>query len=140
MRGGKQKCPYGTKDEQQTVNLWKTACRILNSEYDNDYRCEWHVIQSYGTCNMWVWKDGETSKEEDKHLDVYWENWNRAILGVSGSYTISEYRKGKWVQISKENVGYRSFDLSDYIGSSQQKFGEVIAESVDESYREFFYE
>jgi hypothetical protein len=138
QKGGKQYCPTSTHEEQEIVNYWSSCCRNLVQNFDSNYRCEWHIWQVGGTCNMWVWKSGQTSKGQDQHLDVYWINWNTGLLGIKATFTEREKKNGRWREIGKYTVGTRQCDLSDYLGESQESITYGMASCINQAYYDFF--
>lgn len=144
MRGGKTSCPTDTLKEQTIVNFWKTTSRILNESYDANYRTEWHIIGTFQSCNMWVWKKDETSKFLDKHIDCYWQSYtdNSKILGVKATITRSKsnpYNTERFIQISKVTAAQRSVNLTqEYNDFDQEIFCAHIAAIINAVYDEAF--
>jgi hypothetical protein len=126
QKGGKQACPYSTPTEQLIRNIWNSTIRILKN-FDANYRGEFHVFKKSGACNLWVWKKGETSKDYENHMDIYWYNFDSWMLGITAT------KDGKHVG------GNRTFDLSYAQGYSQEELATEIAGKVDGVYNEIFY-
>ena len=126
QRGGRKKCPYGTEKEQWIRNIWSTTIKKLQN-IDPNYRGEFHVFTGSGSCNLWVWKHGETSATDENHLDVYWYNYDAWKLGITVT------RKGKHVG------GNQIFDMSYCKDYSQDDIAYEIANTIDGVYDDFFY-
>ena len=68
QRGGDCNPRHRYRNQTQ---YWQTILRILQENYDEDYRGEWHVNRRHGTCNLWVWKHDETSPDDENHIDIW---------------------------------------------------------------------
>jgi hypothetical protein len=127
QRGGKKKCPYGTPKEQIIRNIWNTTLHKLQNIYDQNYRGEFHVFTGSGVCNLWVWKKGETSQNDENHMDIYWYNYDTWELGITVT------RHGKHVGKTQH------YDMSYAKDYSQDNFAIEIAGAIDDVYNDFFY-
>lgn len=127
QRGGKQACLYDTERNQAIRNIWSTTIKKLK-HLDGNFRGEFHRLQKSGNCNLWVWKQGETSKTNENHIDIYWRNYDQWLLGM----TITRHG---------EHVGHETINLEyiSYLGYNQDQIAYEIAVKIDDIYDNYFY-
>lgn len=79
----RRNCPQNSWN-QETQNIFVRAHEILLESYDHLYRRDIH-LSGHNTCDMWIWKEGETYGEEegDTHLHVIRDNTVRFRVVVT---------------------------------------------------------
>jgi len=91
MKGGKELC----------FDWFLHFIFLSIQELDPRYRSDMHIHQGFRSCNLWLWKNGHTSRSNDNHLDIYYIN--REIIGIS--FTINNRHNEVKVEIDLRRDG-----------------------------------